>query len=205
MPSAEEIKQAAEQRAYPRVPTAIPARISIPAESAIRECMVTDLSAGGAGLQFAEAAPRAEMICLLTINGFGSFEGITTRDSGAVRGVRFLFGESERRHLQENLIAFIKDGMSAVSELCKRERGPERTQLSFTRTNGEHHHCKVRNISLQGVALQTQVRPAVGELVKLARMYGRVVQHDEDGIGIQFVNFVTGPDQTPAPSVTLTA
>jgi hypothetical protein len=204
MPSPAEMKNIADHRAHPRVPTAIAARISVPGEGVIRECLVTDLSVGGAGVEYADAAPRAEMVCLLTISGFGSFEGITTRDSGVVRGVRFLFGEAERRNLQENLIAFIKDGMSAVSDLCKQERGPESSQLGFTRTNGEHHLCDVRNISLQGVALQTSIRPAVGELVRLARMYGRVVSHDRDGIAIQFVNLVSPPEMV-TPSLNLTA
>jgi hypothetical protein len=204
MPSPAETKKIADLRAYPRVPTAIAARISVPGDGMVRECLVTDLSVGGAGVEYADTAPRAEMVCLLTISGFGSFEGITTRDSGVVRGVRFLFGEAERRHLQENLIAFIKDGMSAVSELCKRERGPERTQLAFTRTNGERHSCDVRVISLQGVALQTSVRPPVGELVRLARMYGRVVSHDPDGIAVQFVNLVS-PSEIAAPPLNITA
>lgn len=191
MPGSEQAKHFAEQRAHPRVPMAIPAKISIPAEAVVRDCVVTDLSVGGAGLQYSDGPPRAELICLLTISGFGSFEGITTRDNGAVRGVRFLFGEAERRHLQENLIAFIKDGMLAVSELRQRERGPEKSQLGFTRTNGDHHRCEVRDISLLGVFLDTQVRPPIGELVKLTRVYGRVVHHDTDGIGIQFVSFVS--------------
>jgi hypothetical protein len=193
MPGSEQAKRFVEHRAHPRVPMAIPAKISIPAEAAIRECVVTDLSAGGAGLQYIDAPPRAELVCLLTVEGFGSFEGITIRDSGAVRGVRFLFGEAERRHLQENLIAFIKEGMLAVSERPKCERGPEKTRLAFTRTNGDHHQCEVRDISLRGVSLETQVRPPVGELVKLARVYGRVVHHDTAGIGIEFVSFVSDP------------
>lgn len=203
MPSANGIQRIAEQRAYPRVPTCIPAKIFIPANTVVRECTVTDLSGGGAGLQYFESAPRSELICLLTINGFGSFEGITIRQSDNMLGVRFLFGEAERRHLQEKLIAFVKEGMAAVSELHKRERGPERNQLAFIRPNGESHRCDVKNISLGGVVLETSTRPPIGELVKLARLYGRVVTHDPDGIGIQFVNFVNGaaaPAQTARPA-----
>lgn len=198
MPGSEKQKRISDQRAYPRVPTAITARISIPAEAIIRDCVVTDLSAGGAGLEYSDAAPRAELICFLTIHGFGSFDGITTGDCEAARGVRFLIGEAERGRLLENLIAYIQDGMSNIGRDCNGERGSQ-ARLTFTRTNGELHCCEVQAISLQGVALQTEVRPQLGELVKLGRLYGRVVRHDAEGVGIQFVS-VVGEQEKAAPN-----
>lgn len=86
----------AEKREYVRVPTAIPSTLSVLADQIALACVVTDLSASGAGVQFDEPAPPAERICRLEISWFGDFEGITTRDGGTSAGVRFLIGEAER-------------------------------------------------------------------------------------------------------------
>ena len=50
--------------------------------------------------------------------------------------------------------------------------------------------CEILDISLQGMSLQTQSRPPVGEIVKLGVTSGRVVRHHDDGIGVQFLNVV---------------
>ena len=53
--------------------------------------------------------------------------------------------------------------------------------------DGQIVHCEVSDISVNGVTLKTEVRPAIGEFVLIAQIAGRVARHNADGISIDFV------------------
>lgn len=175
-----------EKREYVRVPTAIPSTLSVLADQIALACVVTDLSASGAGVQFDEPAPPAERICRLEISWFGVFEGITTRDGGTSAGVRFLIGEAERLHLLAKLAKFVEVGLSPATDDDFLETANPKLLLKVL--SGQHHFCEVLNISLRGVLLKTDMRPPMGELVKVGSMYGRVETHQAEGLGVTFVS-----------------
>jgi hypothetical protein len=175
-----------EQREYARVPTAIPSTLSILADRIALACVVTDLSASGAGVQFDEPAPPAERICRLEISWFGAFEGITTRDGGTSAGVRFLIGEAERLDLLAKLAKFVEVGLSPATDDDFLETVNPKLLLKLP--SGQRTFCEVLNISLRGVLLKTEIRPPIGELVKAGSMYGRVETHQAEGLGITFVS-----------------
>jgi hypothetical protein len=174
-----------DQRTHPRVPLVLPATLILPSHEL--SCLVTDISGGGAGLQYPDGAPGAGVIAQLAIEEFGTFDGITVRDGGDTRGLRFVHGEAERNHLLVKLILYIEEGLADASQ---QGRWPTEAKLSLTRTNGVHERCEVTRISLKGVFLVTEQRPPLQELVKLGRMYGRVSEHLPDGIMIRFLSFV---------------
>jgi hypothetical protein len=186
---AETLRLAVDRREYPRVPVTIPGQMSIATEQEMRAVQVTDLSAGGAGLRYASAPPRAEMIGVLEVEGFGRYEGITTRETGNVCGLRFLFGEAERHHLLERLSIFVRSGLSSVGSLREEESWSAYSQLSLTRHCGEQHECKVVDISLHGVALRTSLLVPEGENVLVGKMFGRVVRGPSDQITVQFLRY----------------
>ena len=190
-------KRWVDQRAYARVPIMIPGSVAISGQGVKSDCLVSDLSLGGAGIQYISNPPLPEMICKLSVAQFGEFEGITTRNSGTILGIRFFVGEHERQCLFEKLQTYVEDGLAGVKNFRKCERRPSSSQLTLTRPCGEKNQCDVLDISLRGVALKTDVRPPVGELVILGRMYGRIVRHFDDGIAVQFINFVSLPDVGP--------
>jgi hypothetical protein len=163
--------------------------VSISAELSPRLVQVTNLSGGGAGLQYVGASPRAEMVGVLTVEAFGSFEGITTRENGGVCGLRFLFGEAERHHLLECLTVFVKSGLPAVAALRQDQFRSRDLQLSLTRQSGEQHRCKVVDISLQGASLSTGVMVPEGENVLVGKMFGRIVKCTNDQVTVQFLRY----------------
>ena len=187
-----------DQRAHPRVPLILPATVHVEGSDGFA-CMVTDISGGGAGLQYLEAAPGAECVARLVIEQFGTFEGITVRDGGTWRGIRFVQGETERNNLLAKLTLYVEEGLADAS---RHGRWPTEPKLSLTRTTGIQEKCDVLTISLQDLTLATEQRPQLGELVRLGRMYGRVTQHLQNGIGIHFLSFVNPAHEGPqaAPS-----
>jgi hypothetical protein len=190
-----------EKRGYPRVPTAIPATILVFTEEEAIDCLVTDLSASGAGIQYDRASPSTERVCRLDISWFGTFEGITIRDGGNSFGVRFLIGEAERLHLLGKLTKFVEVGLSPTTDDDTIEM--LHPKLLFKTTRGDHHFCEVLNITLRGVYLKSQVRPPLGELVRVGNMYGRINSHHEEGLGVAFVSLVRSPDRSGAQALAL--
>ena len=158
---------------------------------------MTDISGGGAGLQYPDRAPGTDLVAQLALEEFGVFDGITVRTGGDRRGLRFLQGEAERNGLLVKLILYVEEGLADASQ---NGRWPTEAKLSLTRTNGIREHCEVIRISLQGVSLVTEQRPPLEELVKLGRMYGRVAQHLSDGITVRFLSFVP-PEQARKAAV----
>jgi hypothetical protein len=170
---------------HTRVPLVLPATLILPSHEFA--CLVTDISGGGAGLQYPDGAPRGEVLAQLSIDEFGTFDGITVCHGGDSRGLRFLHGEAERNQLLVKLTLYVEEGLADVSQ---HGRWPAESKLSLTRTSGLCERCEVIRISLKGVCLVTEQRPPLHELVKLGRMYGRVSEHLADGILIRFLSFV---------------
>jgi hypothetical protein len=179
----------AEQRSDHRVPLVLPARISVAGADPL-DCSVIDLSLGGAGIHYHDAAPMADQVARIEIEGFGIFDGLTVRDAGNMRGLRFLHGEAERHNLIGKLTKFIENGLDEGSD----DTISYPSTLAFRRTNGQEERCEIACITLQGVVLLTTQRPTLGELVRLGRLYGRVVRHFVGGVGVEFVSFVNPHD-----------
>ena len=181
---AEALEVALDRREYPREPVVLPAILFVPASERVWSTRVINLSAGGAGLQFRDKPPAPELIGALAIEGFGKFDGITVRREGNIAGLRFLIGEAERHHLSQCLTAFMKGGLQAIRE---EDQVASESVLSLTRQNGRHHLCQVEDISLQGVALTTEVPVPAGEHVIVGQMYGRVVDNSKGQVVVQFL------------------
>ena len=188
-----------DQRAHPRVPLVLPATLVLPQREGL-PCLVTDISGGGAGLQYPDQVPAAELAAQLVIEEFGTFEGITARDSGETRGLRFQPGEAERNHLRVKLTLYVEEGLA---DAAQRGRWPTEAKLSLIGTNGFTEWCGVLRISLQGVSLVTRQRPPLGELIRLGRMYGRVAEHLPEGLAIRFLSFVRPETEAPNPGASV--
>jgi hypothetical protein len=52
--------------------------------------------------------------------------------------------------------------------------------------NGMNMTCRIIDLSLSGAAVLTDQRPAIGMLVMLGKIQGRVVRHLEDGFAVEF-------------------
>ena len=181
-----------EQRDLARFQTALPGKLFVPAESSTTDCLIIDLSAGGAGVQ-CEDVPPLETFVVLHIDGFGRFDAVATRYVNGVLGLRFLCSENKRHRLTEKINVFVSEGEKGLTDLRRHERIAQSGSLQFTRANGQQSRCEVLDISLQGVSLKTNTRPPIGELLIIGRVRGYVVRHHEHGVGIQFESLQLPP------------
>ena len=181
-----EVKSGAERRRFRRVKMDLPGRMFLPADSREAHCTILDMSPGGvAGAR--EIVPEMGAPVVLYMDGFGRFEGHVVRRDEAGFGLAFVCTPSKRERTAEQLILFLNNALGDDSLLRRHERASQKGFAKFTRADGQIVHGEVSDISVNGVSLKTDVRPAIGEFVLIAQIAGRVTRHHVDGIGIEFV------------------
>lgn len=52
--------------------------------------------------------------------------------------------------------------------------------------DGRYYTCRIIDLSLSGAAIEMEVRPAIGTLVWLGKLRGRVVRHFDEGVALEF-------------------
>jgi len=177
---------AKEQRQFERIRVSFSGKLFVPAESTTVDCSIVDLSAGGAGVQCANAPPLHTFV-VLYIDGMGRYEGVAVRYSDGVLGLQFQCGEAKRKRLIEKLNLYVQQGVTSVTHVRAHERIPHKAEMFSTRPNGDQVRCDVLDISLQGMSLKTNGRPPLHELIQIGKTFGRVVRYHEQGVGVQFV------------------
>jgi len=151
------------------------------------DCTVVDLSPGGAGVRCKTVPPRRTNV-VLYVAGFGRFEGITTEAIKDGTGIRFECTALKKKRIADQLKLFIQEGFTAATSVRKSKRIHHIAIQSFTRADCDVVECEVIDISLTGSLLKTDVRPPVGEMIRVGRVTGRVVRYHDNGIGVQFVS-----------------
>jgi hypothetical protein len=178
--------QSQDQRSSERVAVRLAGKLFVPAEQSTLECIIINLSVGGAGIHCPEPPPLDAFV-VLYVDGFGRFDGVTTRYVNGELGLKFVCKEARRKKLEQDLESFVKEGMTSVTRLRRHRRNPVNTSIVFfSRADGSQAACKLMDLSFQGAMLKTHVRPPIGEIVHLGQTRGWVVRHHEQGIGVQF-------------------
>lgn len=181
-----EVKSGAERRRFRRVKMDLPGRMFLPTDSREAHCTILDMSPGGVAVA-SEIVPEMGAPVVLYMDGFGRFEGHVVRRDEAGFGLAFVCTPSKRERTAEQLILFLNNALGDDSLLRRHERASQKGFAKFTRADGQIVHGEVSDISVNGVSLKTDVRPAIGEFVLIAQIAGRVTRHHVDGIGIEFV------------------
>jgi hypothetical protein len=181
-----EVKSGAERRRFRRVKMDLPGRMFLPSDSREAACTILDMSPGGVAVA-SEMVPEMGAPVVLYMDGFGRFEGNVVRRDEAGFGLAFVCTPSKRERTADQLILFLNNALGDDSLLRRHERASQKGFAKFTRADGQIVHGEVSDISVNGVSLKTDARPAIGEFVLIAQIAGRVVRHHPDGIGIEFV------------------
>lgn len=176
----------ADRRRFQRIQIDLPGKLFVPAISQEYACMVIDLSPGGANVSCV-ADITVETPIVLYVNTFGRFEGTIVRREGDNAGIRFVSTALKRERTAEQLTLYLNRSLLDEADLRRDDRTPTRGLTRFVRHDGQIVSCEVLDLSMSGISVKTDIRPAIGEFILIGQLAGRVARHHEQGIGIEFV------------------
>ena len=177
---------ASEKRAFARVPIAIAGKVFFAVSGAEQDCIVTDISLGGATLQ-CDDLPRIGTELVLYLQGFDRFAGVIVRGDAEEVGMQFNCSPAKRERTAATIVYYLSGIQPRTTQLRRSERAAAPLPRQFTRVDGEAVSFEVRDISLSGASLITSARPPLGEIVTLGAATGRVTRHFDEGIALEFV------------------
>ena len=188
----------ADRRRYRRVDLNIAGKLFLPDAQSETPCHIFDLSPGGARIG-AETPLTAGITVILYVGDFGRFEGTVVRLWGGDFGVQFTCSTLKRERIAERLTVYLN--RDRIDEDILSQPAPRllRSLARYTRGNGQVVECEVTDLSLRGVLLLSDDRPPIGERVIIGQMAGRVAQHLDRGIAIEFISPLAATDVGAVP------
>lgn len=146
--------------------------------------IVANISVGGMQVK-SDARPPEGSIVIAYVQDLGRLEGLVSRAEEGGFAVRLTLSALRRDKLEEKL------GMGRKANPADGRRHERESTTGVTRimrADGRELPCRVIDLSLGGVSVETAEWPPLGEQVMVGKMRGRVVRHHELGIAIEFTD-----------------
>lgn len=175
-----------DRREYRRAAVELPGTVFVPGTSQEAPCRITNISPAGAEIACAIENLLDTPIVLYT-TAFGRFDGDVVWQFNGRYGIKFSLSELKQARLASQLSYRETSATSAQHELRRAERTKANRLTTLTREDGTTISCIIVDFSTSGVQVQTNVRPPVGEPVRVGDVAGRVIRYSETGLGIQFI------------------
>src|SRR5262249_50842626 len=152
--------QRVDRRKLNRVRIALQGTLLIAEEQRQLDCVVIDLSPGGAGIQ-CKGAPQRRSNVVLYVPGFGRFGGTTTQTTPDATLIGLECTPRKQNRTADQLGLCVKEGLPANTALRGSEHIKQVSTPSFTMPDGEVVECEVRDFPRTGTSLKTPERPPV--------------------------------------------
>ena len=121
------------------------------------------------------------------IDHVGRVEGTIARHLDGGFAMAISASRRKRERLADALTWLANRHVLNLPEDRRHERIVPSTQAaSIKMEDGRTYDVRIIDLSLSGAAIEIDVRPAIGTLVWLGSMRGRVVRHFDEGIAIEF-------------------
>lgn len=149
-------------------------------------CQVLNMSPGSAALMTPHPGEIGERI-VAYIDHVGRLEGVILRlfDGGFVISVNAT--ERKRDKLSAKLTWLANRHELNLAEDRRHERIIPRERATEIRLeDGRTYNTRIIDLSLSGAAVEMNVRPAIGTVIWIGNMRGRVVRHFEEGVAVEF-------------------
>lgn len=149
-------------------------------------CQIQSMSSGTATLITPNIGDKGERI-IAYVDHLGRLEGKVLR----VFQGGFAMSVNATPHKRDKLAAKITWIANRHELSLPEDRRHERIEPSTSATvikmeDGRTYEIRIIDLSLSGAAIQMDVRPAIGTLMWLGNMRGRIVRHFDDGVAIEF-------------------
>lgn len=149
-------------------------------------CQIQSMSSGSATLITPQLGNVGERI-IAYVDHVGRLEGKIIR----VFQGGFAMTVNATPHKRDKLSAKItwianRHELSLPEDRRHERIAPNRNITQIKLEDGRTYDVRIIDLSLSGAAIEMDVRPALGTLMWLGNMRGRVVRHFDDGVAIEF-------------------
>ncbi|CAL8981773.1 hypothetical protein RHODGE_RHODGE_02790 [Rhodoplanes serenus] len=149
-------------------------------------CQVVDMSPGGLAMIAPVSGHVGERV-VAYVDHVGRLEGVVTRVFATGFAMTFSATARKRDKLAAQLTWLANRHILDLPEDRRHGRFVPKTPVTqVVMPNGLNVSCRIIDASLSGVAVATDQRPAVGALVTVGKIQGRVVRHLDEGFAIEF-------------------
>ncbi|MGE3145440.1 MAG: PilZ domain-containing protein [Pseudorhodoplanes sp.] len=180
------LAHADERRRFQRVKVNLLGRYML-ADRREFPCQVVDMSPGGMLLVAPVSGHPGERV-VAYIDHVGRLEGLITRTAENGFAMTISATLRKRDKLAAQLTWLANRHLLASPEDRRHGRfTPKNPVTRLVLPNGINVGCRLIDVSLSGAAVATDQRPAIGVLVTLGKVQGRVVRHLEEGFAVEFL------------------
>jgi len=149
-------------------------------------CQVANMSPGGMALIAPVNGHEGERV-IAYVDHVGRLEGTITRVYENGFAMRVSATSRKRDKLAAQLTWLANRHILNLPEDRRHGRiVPRRPVTHMVMPNSTQITCRIIDLSLSGAAISTDQRPAIGTLITLGQVQGRVVRHLEDGFAVEF-------------------
>ena len=179
MPSAE------ERRRFQRVKVHLLGRYMLPDRREF-PCQIINMSPGGLALLAPGIGNVGDRV-IAYLDHIGRVEGRITRiiDNGFAMTIGATARKRDKLAAQLTWLAN-RDILNLPEDRRHDRIAPRNPIAMLTLEDGAKMTCRIIDLSLSGAAVATDQRPAIGMLVNLGQVQGRVVRHLEEGFAVEF-------------------
>jgi hypothetical protein len=149
-------------------------------------CQVSDMSPGGMALVAPVVGAIGERV-VAYVDHLGRLEGTVTRTFDNGFAMTISATPRKRDKLAAQLTWLANRHILNMPEDRRHGRfSPTKSAARLIMPNGVNLACRIIDMSESGAGIATDQRPAIGALVTIGKVTGRVVRHLEDGFAIEF-------------------
>jgi hypothetical protein len=176
---------AEERRRFQRVRVNVLGRYMLPDRNEY-PCQVANMSPGGMALIVPVSGQEGERV-IAYIDHLGRLEGKIARLYQNGFAMTVSATPRKRDKLAAQLTWLANRHILNLPEDRRHGRiTPRKPVTQLAMPNGVKLTCRIIDLSLSGAAIATDQRPAIGMLVNLGAVQGRVVRHLDDGFAVEF-------------------
>ncbi len=173
------------QRTFQRVAVNVGGRLMLASREEF-PCTASEMSPGDVNITCL-GRPRINDRIVVYLDHIGRLEGSATAltDSGFTMSINATDRKREKLAAQLTWVAN-KHELGLPEDRRHDRLTPRNTTSVLTLEDGGTYSCRIVDLSLSGAAIDIDVRPPLGTLVRLGNMRGRVVRHFMEGVAIEF-------------------
>lgn len=150
-------------------------------------CQVVNMSPGGMAV-FAPVSPQIGERVIAYIDHVGRLEGVCTRhfDNGFASTIGATLRKRDKLAAQLTWLAN-RHLLDSPEDRRHGRFAPRNPMTTLILPSGVNIGCRLIDVSLSGAAVATDQRPALGALVTIGKVQGRVVRHLDEGFAVEFL------------------